>query len=62
MHKPQALWDLVKLINQYGTWGTTKDSPTKGAELWAIWGLEAFVVAGHRRDDSDCHFGKPTVL
>jgi len=46
MQKPHSLWELVKLINEYGTWGTTKDSPTKGAELWAIWGLEALVVLG----------------
>ena len=44
MMHPQALWNLVKAINQYGTWGTTKDNLTKGVELWGIWGLEALAV------------------
>lgn len=46
MARPQALWDLIKLINQYGTWGMSKGDVTKGTALWVIWGLEASVVLG----------------
>jgi len=44
MQKPQALWDIIKVINQYGTWGSSKDSMTTGVELWLIWLGEAAVV------------------
>jgi len=46
MARPQALWDLIKLINQYGTWGMSKGDVTKGTTLWVFWGLEALVVLG----------------
>ena len=44
MTHPRALWELIKLINQNGTWGTTSTDLTKGTELWFFWGLEAFAV------------------
>jgi hypothetical protein len=44
MQKSQAMWDIIKMINQYGTWGSSKDSPTTGTELWLIWLGEAVVV------------------
>src|SRR5882724_364607 len=46
MARPQALWELIKLINEYGTWGMSKGDTTKGTELWVIWVLEALVVLG----------------
>jgi len=47
MHKPQALWDFGQTDQSVRYLGARlKDSPTKGAELWAIWDLEAFVVLG----------------
>lgn len=46
MQRPWALWNLVKLINQYGTWGMSQNSPTTGTELWVIWVLEAVTVLG----------------
>jgi hypothetical protein len=46
MQQPHALWDLIKLINQEGTWGTTAGNPTKGTELWILWALEAIAVIG----------------
>ena len=44
MTHPQALWDLIKLINQEGTWGMSEGSTTKGTELWAYWILEAAAI------------------
>jgi len=44
MTHPHALWELIKLINQNGTWGSTSTDLTKGTELWLIWGLEALAV------------------
>jgi len=44
--RPGALWDLVCLINKYGTWGLEKGSATNGLGLWLIWGLEAAIVIG----------------
>ncbi len=46
MLRPHALWKLVKLINEYGTWGTTAGNATKGTELWVIWAAEAVAVLG----------------
>ena len=46
MQNPHALWKLIKYVNQYGTWGMSSGSATKGTELWVIWGLEAAVVLG----------------
>jgi hypothetical protein len=46
MHRPQELWELIKLINQEGTWGTTAGHPTKGTELWILWACEAVAVVG----------------
>jgi len=58
MQKPQALWELVKLINQYGTWGTTKDSAYQGCRALGDLGIGSPGGAGRCRDDSDRHFGK----
>ena len=44
MQSPHKLWDLMKLINDVGTWGMSAGSPTKGTELWVIWGLEGATV------------------
>src|SRR6185437_2960246 len=44
MRHPQALWELIKTINQYGTWGLSEGEVTKGAFLWAIWALEAAAI------------------
>jgi hypothetical protein len=44
MTHPQALWDLIKLINQNGTWGMSEGDVTKGATLWAFWVLEALAI------------------
>ena len=44
MTHPQVLWDLIKTINQYGTWGLSEGDVTKGAVLWAIWALEAVAI------------------
>lgn len=46
MQRPHTLWQLMKLINQVGTWGMSAGSPTKGTELWIIWGLEGATVLG----------------
>ena len=46
MSHPQALWRVITLINQDGTWGSTSTNMTKGAELWFIWGGEALLVLG----------------
>jgi hypothetical protein len=46
MQQPQVLWNLMKLINQNGTWGTIADHPTKGVELWILWMFEAVAVLG----------------
>jgi hypothetical protein len=46
MSHPQALWRVIKLINQDGTWGSTSANMTKGTELWLIWGGEALLVLG----------------
>ncbi len=43
---PRALWNLVCLINQYGTWGLSSGSATSGWALWVIWFLEAVCVIG----------------
>jgi hypothetical protein len=43
---PATLWNLIRMINQYGTWGTDSGSATKGWELWGIWFLEAVSVVG----------------
>lgn len=44
MTHPQALWELIKLINQSGTWELSEGDVTKGAMLWAIWALEAAAI------------------
>ncbi len=45
--RPAALWNLVCMINQYGTWSTSSSgSATNGWELWGIWFLEAVTVIG----------------
>jgi hypothetical protein len=41
MKRPQALWNLMKLINEQGTWSGASGSPTKGTELWILWVAEA---------------------
>ena len=46
MSHPHALWSVIKLINQDGTWGSTSTDMTKGAELWLIWAGEALLVLG----------------
>ena len=44
---PAALWNLICMINQYGTWSTSSGgSATNGWELWGIWFLEAASVIG----------------
>ena len=43
---PRAMWELICLINQYGTWGMSSDSATTGGALWGIWILEAVSVIG----------------
>lgn len=44
---PAALWNLIAMINQYGTWSTSSSgTPTSGLELWGIWGVEAVSVIG----------------
>lgn len=44
MQRPLVLWRLVKLTNEYGTWGMSQNSPTTGTALWVIWVLEAAAV------------------
>lgn len=44
--RPAALWDLITMINHYGTWGLAHGSPTTGWALWVIWSLEAVTVVG----------------
>jgi hypothetical protein len=46
IRRPHTLWQLMELINQIGTWGMSAGSPTKGTELWIIWGLEGATVLG----------------
>jgi hypothetical protein len=46
MQRPHELWELIKLINQDGTWGTIGGNATKGAELWILWVCEAVAVVG----------------
>jgi len=46
MQQPGELWELIKQINQSGTWGVTSSSTTKGIELWILWGIEALSVPG----------------
>lgn len=43
---PGAVWDLICLINRYGTWGLSNGSATNGWALWVIWFLEAVFVIG----------------
>jgi len=43
---PRALWHLIGLINQYGTWGLSSGSATNGWALWGIWALETVIVIG----------------
>jgi len=44
---PAALWNLICMINQYGTWSTSSGgSATNGWELWVIWFLEALTTIG----------------
>src|SRR5258708_14269915 len=44
---PTALWNLICMINQYGTWSTSSSgSATNGWALWGIWFLEAVSVIG----------------
>ena len=43
---PSTLWNLMCLINQYGTWGLSSGSATNGWALWGIWILEAVFVIG----------------
>jgi hypothetical protein len=44
MQHPNALWRIIRFVNQYGTWGLSSGSATKGTELWVIWALEATAV------------------
>jgi len=44
--RPGALWNVVCMINQYGTWGMSSGSTTTGWALWIIWFLEAVCVIG----------------
>jgi len=44
MRRPDVLWNLMKAVNEYGTWGTAANKPTTGTELWIIWGFEALGV------------------
>jgi hypothetical protein len=44
IQNPYRLWDLMKVINDVGTWGMSSGSSTKGTELWVIWGLEGATV------------------
>jgi hypothetical protein len=46
MQQPHELWELIKLINQDGTWGTMAGHATKGVELWILWVCEAVAVVG----------------
>ncbi len=44
---PSALWKLVCLINEHGTWTLDHEgSATTGLELWGIWAVEAACVIG----------------
>ena len=43
---PRALWHMISVINQYGTWSTDNGPATKGMELWVIWAAEAVGVIG----------------
>jgi len=43
---PGALWHLMCLINQYGTWAISSGSATNGWALWLIWFFEAALVIG----------------
>jgi hypothetical protein len=40
------MWELICLINQYGTWAMSGDSATKGSVLWGIWILEGGSIIG----------------
>jgi hypothetical protein len=42
---PSALWNLINLINEKGAWSLKGATPTGGL-LWALWGLEAVIIAG----------------
>jgi hypothetical protein len=44
--QPHAIWNAMLVINQYGTWTLSGNSPTTGWELWAYWILEAATVIG----------------
>jgi hypothetical protein len=44
--QPVALWNVICMINQYGTWGLSGESATNGLLLWIIWVLEAVTVIG----------------
>jgi hypothetical protein len=41
---PAAMWRVIVIFNQYGTWTEQNSSPTTGVVLWAIWAAEALTV------------------
>lgn len=42
---PYAVWQLMKWINQFGTWTfDNSKTATTGWQLWVVWGLEAALV------------------
>ncbi len=43
---PAALWRVMVIFNQYGTWTEQNSSPTTGVMLWIIWAAEALMVIG----------------
>ena len=41
---PAAMWRVIVIFNQYGTWTEQNSSPTTGVVLWIIWAAEALTV------------------
>jgi len=41
--QPDAMWLLIKELNQTGAWSIRSWTPT-GAILWGFWGLEALII------------------
>src|SRR5947209_217438 len=41
LRHPYWMWTILQRVREVGTWGSTSDSLTKGAELTIIWTIEA---------------------
>lgn len=55
---PDEVWGLMNLMAEIGVWSIKDMTPTGGV-LWAIWGLEALLVAGFAVVLSVAHAGEP---